>query len=149
VQRREGEGAYNEARVARSILEGGIERLTADVVPVANVHGVSETDAHGNEADIHVNWSLFLKNLSGLGRLVVECDVCADTLDKFNLLLRARGRDDLQALGLGELYDDGADGTWASHEHAAVQTDRRNDAPEPAVTKTVSPFFAWEYSCQA
>ena len=56
-------------------------------------------------ADAHVEWALFLEHVARARGLVVEDDVRADRLHERHLLVRARGRDDFEALGLGELND--------------------------------------------
>ena len=59
-------------------------------------------------SDVHVDRALLLEDFRRLGRLIVERDVDADLLHELDLIFRARGRDHLEAIGLGKLDDSAA-----------------------------------------
>ena len=100
------------------VLERCVEGLAADIIPIA-VFDVSRTLSR-SKGGLHINWSFLLEDLRGARCLVVEGNICADALDKFDLLLRARGRNDLQALGLCELDHERADGSCPPCERSLV-----------------------------
>lgn len=87
--------AGGDAAALVDVVEGGLEVLAADVLKV-------DVDALGGDA---------LEAVGGLLLLVVEAAVEAELLgDEVELLVAADGADDAEALVLGDLADDLADG---------------------------------------
>ena len=88
---------HDEARFAIGVFQRSIQRFAADIIPVATER-LETRGINPLQMDSHIDRTLLLQDIGGLGRLVVEDDVRTEATNELALLLRAGGRNDLEAL---------------------------------------------------
>ena len=113
-----------EVRLRGRELEGCLEGLAADVVPVAVARCKLAVITRIWSWSLHVHETLLLENLARLRRLVVEHDVCPEGLDELDLLVGPRRCDDSEAFGLRDLYHGAAIRSVGSYVHEGVTSAR-------------------------
>lgn len=121
---------YDEDRLLRSELEGGLERLASDVVPVAkviDVQGVTQTVSEMEHAQI--DRTLLLEHFARADLLVVEGNVYSKAAHVIDLLIGPRRSDDLESVRLGKLGDDPADPSLDRIEGGTEIPDKITHAP--------------------